>query len=105
MSETEANLNESVREFQKLYPTGCWLSSRINAGLIVRAYLSQTERVKALEEALRISLAFIEDSVDGAIGYGRDDVFVKGVSDMELKPDGSYLLSHARAALSQGVEG
>jgi hypothetical protein len=61
-------------------------------------------KVQRLEEALRIMIAHLEDSLDGAIGQGRDYKFVPGISDVELKPDGSYLLSQARAALAKPEE-
>ena len=46
-------------------------------------------------------IAFLDDSFDGAIGYGRDTVYVRGISDVEIKPDGSMRLSDARATLRE----
>lgn len=64
------------------------------------AFYAQQDAAREMLKVLKAAVAMIEDSLDGAIGYGRDTAFVAGVSDVELTPDGSVLLSHARAAIA-----
>ncbi len=52
-----------------------------------------------LPRLTRAMVAFVDVSLDGALGQGRDTIYLAGVSDVELTPDGSVMLSHVRAAL------
>lgn len=53
-----------------------------------------------LLEALKAFVDMIEDSMSGS--FHRDvGPFVAGVTDLELRPDGSFKLSDARAAITK----
>lgn len=65
------------------------------AALAAKQTADHEQEIERLRTALRACIGLIEDSQEQEI-----DGYERGVSDVELVPDGSYKLSDARAALS-----
>ena len=53
---------------------------------------------KALLVACKVLVAQLEDSLAGVID-NKGHTFIPGKTDLELRPDGSFLLSHVRAVI------
>lgn len=59
---------------------------------------SRDELVRELAGVVAAFVAMVEDSMTG-LAHPKTGRFIPGVTDLELRPDGSVKLSDARAAL------
>ena len=81
---------------------------------VATVWINDISRKQACANARLISAApdllaacqYLIAQLEDALAHQRDAdgrVFVSGKSDLELKPDGSYLLSQARAAIMKAT--
>lgn len=73
-------------------------------GCIYGDAVQNIERLREINKALlvccKVLVAQLEDSLAGVID-DRGHTFFPGKTDLELRPDGSFLLSHVRAAIAK----
>lgn len=84
----------AARREETKHTPGPW-----SAEFIARACSAHDELVMACQRLI----AQLEDALDGEVENQTGRVFIPGKSDLQLLPDGSYLLSQARAALAKAT--